>query len=72
MNKNIEFINTFWIYGNKFAVMDSFNTIWKIGDKEEMIDSCDKMNNDSSLSYYAPFAVVQITKETSSAFTSNM
>lgn len=30
-----------------------------------MIDSCDKMNNNSSLSHYAPFIVVQITKKTS-------
>lgn len=72
MNENIKFINTFWIYGNKFAIMDFFNTIWKIGDEEEMINSCNKMNNDSTLSYYAPFTVIQITKETSSLFTSNI
>lgn len=72
MSKNIEFINTFWIYGNKFAIMDSFNTIWKIGNEEEMIDDCNKMNNDNSLSYYAPFTVVQITGAVSSLFTSDI
>ena len=68
MDKDIKFTNKFWVYSNKFAIIDSFNTIWKIGEKEEMINNCDEMNNNEALSFYTPFTIIQITKETSLLF----
>lgn len=65
MSENIKTVNSFYIYSNTFAIMDSFNVIWKIGRKIEMIDNCNNMNKDEALSFYVPFSVVQLTESTS-------
>lgn len=58
-------IKSFWIYQDRFAVIDAFNTVWAIGSFGEMTEKAEIMNSQEEYSYYGPVEVVRISNETS-------
>lgn len=59
-------IERFWIYGNKYAVMDSYYTIRAIGSLRDMEELKNKLSIDKA--YGIPFSVVKLTDGTSKLF----
>ena len=67
--EEIKQVTSFWIYGNKYAVMDSSYTIHSIGSLEDMKISYNKLTNDEyCMENYGPFEIVKLTDNSSELF----
>lgn len=67
--KEIKQVTSFWIYGNKYAVIDSSYTIHTIGSLEDMKISYNKLTNDRHcMENYGPFEIVKLTGDSSELF----
>lgn len=61
----MEKINSFWICGNTYAIIDSSYSVLAIGSEQEMIDKKNKINE---LEDYGPVEIVKLTNDTSEFF----
>lgn len=64
----MEKINTFWIYGNTFGIIDVFNTLLAIGSEEEMKIKKEEFEKNEDIKDNAPFIIVRLTGDTSKYF----
>lgn len=64
----MEKINTFWIYGNTFGIIDVFNTLLAIGSEKEMKIKKEEFEKMECMKDNAPFIIVRLTGDTSEYF----
>lgn len=69
METEIKQIKNFWVYGNKYAILDSSNTIHAIGSLKDMKIYYNKLtNNKYYMENYGPFEIVKLTGDSSELF----
>lgn len=67
--EEIKQITSFWIYNDKYAVIDSFFSIHKLGNLKDMKKACEELsNNKDYMECFGPFEIVKLTNGTSEMF----
>lgn len=64
-------INSFWVYSDKYVLLDSYSTAWALGSLKQIQELEKEYNNDENLSFYGPFEIAQISESTSILYESH-